>query len=305
MGETLRNTICRISQEHIEKNNGTILGECLIDGGRVRGTVPDIPEHPGIMESPMSDLAIGYVACGHALAGRKPILVVRFQGFNWFNIIGSANYAAKSKEMSGIPCPIFIRSVAMDGGFGPVASGSHYGLIYRMPGIKIAAPSTPKEYESVWNNFIETNDPIYVSEHRATWDIDYELEDSIEKKADITILSISSTRLNALNAKKRLSDEGITTNLIHLPWIKPLDLNKKNDLILESLLDSKYGGLVTEGDYPAAAAKNIAYDLMHKTGKRVYALGLEEKTAGFAPHLDNFPATPERIYNKIKEIVCE
>ena len=45
------------------------------------------------------------------------------------------NYACKSKEIWNVPCPIFIRGIAMEGSIGPVAGSSHYSLYYRMPGI--------------------------------------------------------------------------------------------------------------------------------------------------------------------------
>ena len=38
------------------------------------------------------------------------------------------NYACKSKEIWKVPCPVFVRGIAMEGGIGPVAGSSiiHY-----------------------------------------------------------------------------------------------------------------------------------------------------------------------------------
>lgn len=313
MAEKLAETIRRISREHLEKNNGLLFGQCLTAVGWVGGTVPEMGEKEGVIELSMDDTSAGYLVSGAASEltndGKRPIYLVRYQGFQWFNAVGIANYAAKSKEMWNIPCPVFVRSIGMDAAgrkgraIGPVASGSHHSIYHRMPGIPIAAPMTPKEYESVWNFFMSHEDPVYVSEHRRGWEIDYEMDDIIEKDADITLMPISSTRLNAIDARKILEKEGVKCNLVHLLWIKPFKENKKSEGIKYSLANSKYGGLILDGDYTEGVAKCLAYDLMHEYDKKIYALGLEQRTAGFAPQCDNLPPPPEKICNYVKSII--
>lgn len=297
---TVAETIKKITREHLLQNNGLALGQCLTAVGWVGGTVPEMHEEDGLMELSMADVAGGGIAVGVALAGRRPIYIVRYQGFQWFNAPFIVNYAAKSKEMWGVPCPIFVRSIAMDGAIGPVASGSHHGIFLRMPGVVIFAPMTPGEYEEGWEYFMAHDDPMYVSEHRKSFAIDYEMEDIVHPYADITLFPISSTRLNAIEAQKRLNAEGIQCNLIHLKWLKPFTVTEQ---MADALRASKYGGIVIDGDFENAAPKCLAYDLMHITGGKVYAMGLEERTAGFAPHLDNLPPTAEKIVRKVKEII--
>jgi len=316
MAEQLRETIRRISRKHLEENNGLLLGQCLTAVGWVGNTVPEMKEDEGLIELSMDDTFAGYAMSGIAAGDKvRPIYVVRYQGFQWFNAVGIANYAAKSKEMWGMPCPVFVRSIAMEGGgrkgrderaIGPVASGSHHGIFYRVPGIPICAPSTPGEYESIWGHFMNHDDPLYVSEHRRVWDVDYEMQDVIEENADMTLFPISATRLNVREAIGRLEKEaGIKCNVIDLLWLKPLDLNKKDEKIEYSLNNSKHGGLVLDGDFINGVAKNIAYDLMHKYDKKVYALGLEEKASGFSPWNNNLAPTPDRIYSYVRWLVTK
>lgn len=296
---TFAETVAEITRIHLKENNGVALGQCLTAVGWVGGTVPRLTQEEGLVELSMADVSGGYIACGYAYEGRRPIYIVRYQGFQWFNAPGYLNYAAKAKEMWGTPCPIFVRSIAMDGGIGPVASGSHHGIATRMPGIKVCAPMTPLEYHLVWNRFTQDNDPYYVSEHRRSFSIDYEIADLLYLNSDIVLFPISSTRLNAIEAETRLSREKIQCSIIHLLWLKPFIVSEK---ICEQLERAKYGGLVIDGDYENSTAKCIAYDMMKKTGKRVDVLCLEEKVAGFAPQCDNLPPTSEKIYNKVKEI---
>ncbi len=315
MAGQLRDTIREISREHLKKNNGVLVGQCLTAVGWVGGTIPEMTEEEGIIELSMDDTFSGYFVSGIAAKDNiRPIFVVRYQGFQWFNAVGITNYAAKSKELWKMPCPVFVRSVAMEGGgkrgrderaIGPVASASHHSIYYRMPGVPICAPATPKEYESIWKHFMAHDDPLYVSEHRRVWDVDYEMEDVIDKDAEIALFPISATRLNAREAVGRLEKEaGIKCNIVHLLWLKPFDLNKKDEKIEYALQNSKYGGLVLDGDYINGVAKNISYDLMHKYNKKIYALGLEERTSGFAPWNNNLAPTPERIDSYVRWIVA-
>ncbi len=298
---TVAETIKNITRNHLTNNRGLALGQCLTAVGWVGGTVPEMKEEEGVVELSMADVAGGGIAVGLGLAGRRPIYIVRYQGFQWYNSPVIVNYAAKSKEMWGVPCPVFVRSIAMEGGIGPVAGSSHHGIYYRMPGIPICAPMTPKEYQSVWDYFMAHDDPIYVSEHRRSFVIDYEMPDEITKEADITLLPISATRLNAIEAKKVLEGKGIKCNIVHLMWLKPFLVDER---IKQALAGSKFGGLVLDGDYANGVAKNIAYDIMRQTGAKILAAALEERTAGFPPHRDNLPPTPPKIVDLVEKIIA-
>ena len=245
MSELSRDVIKRISEEHLKKNNGLIIGQCLTAVGWVGHTVPELTEQDGLVELSMADVAGGGIAVGAALAGRRPIYVVRYQGFQWFNAPAILNYAAKSKEMWSVPCPVFVRSIAMDGGIGPVASGTHHGIAMRMPGIRIYAPMTPREYRFVWNDYMRHDDPVYCSEHRWSFPIDYEMDDVVENNADVTLVAISAGRLAAVAAHEELKKENIKCNIIHFFQLKPFDdTNVCWFRIKTALENSRYGGLV-------------------------------------------------------------
>ena len=296
---TVAETIREITKKHLQ-SGGVALGQCLTAVGWVGGTVPELTEQDGLIELSMDDTAGGGIAVGLALAGRRPIYIVRYQGFQWFNAAMIVNYAAKSKDMWGIPCPVFVRSVAMEGSIGPVASSSHHGMFTRMPGIEVVAPMTPAEYASTWKYFMSHDVPIYVSEHRKSFPIDYELPNIIRPKADITLFPISVGRLNALEAVKELEKEGIMCNLIHIVRLKPF---VPSNHMLKALADSIHGGIVIDTDFENGVSKCIAHDMMLASDKKVHTLGLKERAAGFAPHLDNLPPSPKEIIRKVKELI--
>lgn len=296
MGITLRETIREISRKHLKLGN-RLYGQCLTAVGWVGGTIPELTEKEGIVELPMADVMAGGVVVGDALTGGRPIYVVRYQGFQWYNSPMITNYAGKTKEIWKKPCPVFVRSIAMEGGIGPVAGSSHHGIYYRMPGIKIASPMTPNEYKQVYNNYMNGNETVYVSEHRKSYENSEESKDIIFESPDFVLFPFSITRFNSFEASKKLLDKKIKASVFSQLWINPL---KIEDEQIENLKNSKHGGIVLDDDYPNGIAKQIAHELMLKTGKKVYVLCIKEKTAGFQPCNDNLPPSTEEIFNFIK-----
>lgn len=298
--QTVRSTIKRITRAHLEAGH-RCFGQCLTAVGWVGGTLPEMYEEDGMVELSMADVAGGGIITGIALAGERPIYVVRYQGFQWYNSPTIANYAMKSKEIWKRPCPLLVRSIAMEGGIGPVAGSSHHSIYHRMPGVKIASPMTPKEYQEVYDQFMQEDEVYYISEHRKSYDNTEELEDSTRKGADITLFPISVTRFAAEEAKEELEKMGYKVNVCHVLWIKPFDFKPAWEI---SLTNSKFGGIVLDDDYEQGVASSIAHEIMLKTGKPTHTLALENRTAGFHPSVDNLPPSKEDIIKKVLE-VCD
>jgi len=244
-------------------------------------------------------VAGGGIAVGAALAGRRPMYVIRYQGFNWYNAPMITNYAAKSKDIWGISCPMFVRSIAMEGAIGPVAGSSHHSLYYRMPGLKIFSPMTPGEYKYVYEKFMSEDEVYYVSEHRGAYNNTEEMENIFNVKAHITLFPISITRFAAIEAAKELREQGIIVDVCHIMQIKPFIPNAMG---IESLrITGK--GIVLDDDYVDGIAKSLAFDLNKQSGADIHVMGLENKTAGFYSQVDNLPPNKDDIIRKIKSLL--
>ena len=127
MGRTVAETIRDLTRELIDSGKGITLGQCLTAVGWVQNTIP--PREFGNYELPMTDIAGAGIAVGVALTGRRPIFVLRFQSFLWLNASPLVNYAAKSKELFGVPCPILIRAIATEGdGAGPIHTNCFHSI---------------------------------------------------------------------------------------------------------------------------------------------------------------------------------
>ena len=264
MAKTLREIIKETVYYHLKKKNGLAFGQCLTAVGWVGGTLPHLTEKDGMIDLSMADVANGGIVAGAGLSGRRPIYVIRYQGFNWFNAPIILNYSCKSKEIWGVPCPFFVRGIAMEGSIGPVAGSSHTSLYYRMPGIKILSPMTPNEYKISYNYFMKNDDVVYVSEHRGSYDNKNELKDELPRECDLIIFAISITRFEAKKAADELKKNGIRVAIANILWIKPFNIKKK---WIEVLKKSKFGGIILDDDYTQGIAESLAYNLMEKAEK--------------------------------------
>ncbi len=300
MEKTVRETIKETSRNHIKKNNSLIFGQCLSAVGWVGGTVPELTEKEGLVELSMADVANGGIVAGAGLSNRRPIYVIRYQGFNWFNASIILNYACKSKEIWNVPCPIFIRGIAMEGSIGPVAGSSQHSIYYKMPGIKIISPMTPKEYLIAYNDFMKNDEVMYVSEHRGSYTNTKELDDYLDGDLDLILFPISITRFEAQKAKIELEKEGYKIGIANIVWIKPFSIKKDWE---QAVLKSKFGGIVLDDDYTDGVASNLAYQLIKKTKKNFEVMGLKDRSAGFSKTTDNLPPSCKEIIIKCKELI--
>ena len=300
MDKTVKETIKEVVFNHLKKNNSLVFGQCLSAVGWVGGTIPELTEDEGLVELSMADVSNGGIVVGAGLSNRRPIYVIRYQGFNWFNAPIILNYACKSKEIWDTPCPIFIREIGMEGSIGPVAGSSHHSLYYRMPGIKIISPMTPQEYLLAYDYFMKNDDVLYVSEHRESYSNKEELPNFISEGLDIILFPISVTRFEAQKAKRELEKQGYKIGIINVVWIKPFTMKKEWEKAIKT---SKFGGIVLDDDYSQGVGTNLAYEMMKKTGKKIEAIGLKNRSAGFSKTTDNLPPNYLEIVEKAKEVM--
>lgn len=293
----LREVIKETVRHHLVVENGLVMGQCLTAIGWVGGTLPEIYEDGGMVELSMADVAGAGFAVGAALAGRRPIFVIRYQGFNWYNAPIIANYACKSKEIWRRPCPMLIRSIAMEGAIGPVAGSSHHALYYRMPGVIIYSPMTPEEYRITYREFMAGDDVFYVSEHRGAYTNADELPNIVYDKPDYVLCPISITRFAAVKASQELLAEGIKVAVHHIFRVKPF---APSDAMLQSLGCCTAGGCVLDDDYADGISKSLALDLSELSRAPMTTLGLQNRTAGFAARVDNLPPDAATIASLVR-----
>ncbi len=300
MAKELREIIKSITAKHLKKHKSFVFGQNLTGVGWVGGTLPKLYEKDGIIELPTSDVSSGGFVTGAALMMKRPIYIIRYQGFNWFNCIFIINYACKSKAIWKIPAPLFIRGMSLEGSIGPVAGSSQLSIFYKMPGIKIVSPMTPKEYMKAYKSFEKDNDVYYISEHRDSYNRITEFKNILLKTSDIVILPISVTRFKAEKVQKKLSELGYKISIYHFVWLKPLKIPKK---LISTINNSKFGAIILDNDYEEGIPSILAGKIQKFVNKKIYTKGLKSKTAGHHAKVDNLPPTEIEMEKYIKKII--
>ena len=296
--ESVADTIRSITKNHLD-NGSLIIGQCLSAVGWVQNTIPK--EKKGIIELSMTDTAGAGIAVGAGIGGGRPILVLRFQSFLWLNSSPIVMHAAKCKEIFGYPCPIYVRAIASEseGGQGPLHANSYHSIFAHMPGIIVACPMTPNEFKQVWKKYLNSDDPFLVSEHRSSYKIDYEIEDIMNERNELTIIAISSARLEAIKAVTKLKDKKIYVNLVNIFWIKPFQLSAKQ---IKCIKNSKKILIVDNSYEFCGVAASIAQIISSKYNAKVNILGLKEFSPGVAKKFENGTPKFREIIKKLKSI---
>ena len=299
---SLKEIIQKITVKHLKRYKTYIYGQNLLGVGQVAGTLPkNLGEKDGIIDLPMADVAGGGIVAGTALMGVRPFYIIRYQGYNWFNMIFIINYACKSKDIWKRPAPIFIRGIANEGSVGPVAGSTHISQFYKMPGIKIVSPMTPNEYKKVYDKFCNDDEVYYISEHRKTYDNQYEFKNIYSKKTKVTVLLNSITRHAAIDIIKYFKKKKKSISIIHMYKLKPFILSKKE---INQLKRTEKSILICDDDYVDGIPSLIASKILNlNLTARTHLLGLPQKTAGHHPKVDVLPPSSKDIIKKIEKII--
>ncbi len=296
MEKTLRDKIRELTAKHLKKYKSQVFGQNLLDVGYVDNTLPKIKKD--IVELPMSDITDGGIVTGAALMNRQPIYIIRYQGYNWLNCIFIVNYACKSMELWKRSCKMLIRGICNEGSIGPVAGSSHISMLYRMPGIKIVSPFTIKEYQKAYRSFEKDNSVYYFSEHRKSFGLSKEITDYLPSNPDLIVILISVTRLEKKNILEKNKNKKIA--IINLFQLKPFKLSSK---IKNYISNSKCKILICDNDFEDGLISILSHKINTQFNKKIYGLGLQNKSAGHHPKYDNLPPNSEKITIKIREIL--
>lgn len=211
-----------------------------------------------VINSPLSEIAIAGVAVGSAISGMRPVVEFMYADFLPIAMDLIVNSAAKTYFLSGgqTSVPMVIRA---NFGSGKAEGAQHSqdpsAWFINFPGLKIVAPSTPRDAQGLLKSSIEDDNPVLFFEHKMLYQLQGEiLEENISipiGKADIkhdgdelTIVASSMMVHMALEAAETLSKMGISVEVVDLRSIKPMD----KDTIIKSV--EKTGRLLVVEESP-------------------------------------------------------
>nr|WP_203416976.1 alpha-ketoacid dehydrogenase subunit beta [Jiangella ureilytica] len=217
------------------------LGEDIGAAGGVFKTTVGLFEEFGperVWDTPISEQAIVGAAMGAAMTGMRPVAEIMFSDFLACCWDYLANEIPKVRYMTGgqVTVPLVIRTANGGGlGFGAQHSQSVENWALTVPGLKIAAPSTPADVVGLMASAIRSDDPVVFFEHKGLFAskgrpapdghvVPFGEAAVLRQGADVTLVALASTVPLALTAADRLAAEGIEAEVLDLRCLIPLDV---------------------------------------------------------------------------------
>ncbi|MCY0870526.1 MAG: alpha-ketoacid dehydrogenase subunit beta [Firmicutes bacterium] len=247
-----------------------VLGEDVgVRGGVFRVTQGLIEQfgEARVLDTPLAESAIVGVAIGASLYGMRPVAEIQFADFILPAVNQIISEAAKMRYRTrgDWHCPLVIRAPYGGGVHGALYhSQSLEALFYHVPGLKIAMPATPKDAKGMLVAAMRDPDPVLFFEHKGLYRlVREEVPDDLYEVAlgeaavvregdDVTVITYGLMLHHTLTAAQTLASEGISTHIVDLRTVAPLDAativeaTRKTGKVLIVHEDNKTGGVGAE-----------------------------------------------------------
>lgn len=297
-----------LRQELARDERVLVFGQDVGRFGGLFGCTKGLQEEFGekrIRDTPISESAMIGAAIGAAVTGLRPVVEIQFVDFIGCGMDQVFNQLAKIRYMFGgsMKVPAVIRLPC--GSRYPVASGaaqhsqSLEAWFMHVPGLKIAAPSTPYDAKGLLIAAIRDDDPVLFIEHKLLYYasripslreqypgmvgyvpqeeyvIPFGKADVKREGADITVIATMMLVHKALKVAEELSKENIGVEIIDPRTLIPLDTEtlitsvKKTGRVVVASEDCKTAGVASE---ITAILMEEAFDYLDAPVKRVCAL---------------------------------
>ena len=184
-------------------------------------------------------------------------------------------------------------------------------IMRAMPDMVVLAPGDPIEAEAVIRWATEYEGPVFVRLARDTcpnvFDEQYRFVPgrtiSLREGGDVLLVSTGPQSARCLQAAELLQGQGISTGVLHVPSIKPVNKEEivheaeKARIVVTVEEHSIYGGL----------GGMVAEILSEASPRRVIRFGIEDRWGESAPDdylLDAFKMSPPRLSERIQKLVA-
>ncbi len=270
-----------------------------------------------IIETPISESAMMGLSMGAALMGLRPVAELQFADFlsSCFNQL--VNNIAKYHYIHGIPVPLVLRCPCGGGVHGgPFHSQNNESWFFRVPGLKIVAPSTPYDAKGLLKSAIRDNNPVLFMEHKYLYrrvkealpeeDYTVPIGKGIVRRVgeDATLVTYGSTVHMALEAASNLVQDGISIEVIDLRTVMPFDRDlivksaKKTGKVLIVHEESLTGGV---GGELAALVAEEAFEYLDAPVRRL--AGLDIPVPFSTPLEKYYLPSAKKISSALRELI--
>ncbi|MBI3449159.1 MAG: alpha-ketoacid dehydrogenase subunit beta [Acidobacteria bacterium] len=189
-----------------------------------------------VIDTPIAEAGIVGAAVGAALAGMRPVAEMQFIDFIACGFNQLVNFAAKCRWRWGGGVPMVVRGPCGGGvRAGPFHSQNVEAHFFHVPGLKIVEPATAYDAKGLLKSAIRDEDPVLFLEHKFLYrrvkedlpDEDYAVPLGVaatrRQGSDLAIVTYGAMVHTALDAARRLEQDGVSTEVLDLRTLLPLD----------------------------------------------------------------------------------
>ncbi|MEM4213800.1 MAG: transketolase C-terminal domain-containing protein [Candidatus Methanomethylicaceae archaeon] len=198
-----------------------------------------------VIDPPVSENCTTGVAIGLALTGMRPIYVFPRMDFMYYAMDQIANHAAIWHFMFGgqLNVPLTIWAIINRGGEQAAQhSQAIHAIFAHIPGLKVVAPSNGYDAKGLLVSCVYDDNPVIFVDDRWLYNLKCDVPEELytipigkgtvrRKGNDVTVVASSYMVYEAMFAAEECEKMGISTEVIDLRSIKPLDF----DLISQSV----------------------------------------------------------------------
>jgi 2-oxoisovalerate dehydrogenase E1 component len=275
-----------------------------------------------LRDTPIAERGFTGLCTGAALGGARPVVDYMFFDFALDALGEIINQTAKIQYMSDgrLKMPIVLRGcVGVGSSAATHHSGSYYSLFAHVPGLRVVAPTTPRDAKGLLKAAIRSDDPVVFMEHRGLLSLrgpvpDAELDEVLpfgqasvlRRGSDVTIVGIAYMVRQALTAADTLAGDGINAEVVDPRTLAPLDV----DSILASVANTGRLLIVDEDYGPCGIGAEIAAQIVDKgfddLDAPIRRLNSLHAPVPYSPTLEAAIApNPERIVQAVRDLLAE
>ncbi len=250
-----------------------------------------------VQSTPISESAFLGAGVSAAMAGLRPIVEIMLVDFIGVAADALLNHAAKVHAFSGgkWSVPLVVRA-SCGGGYGD--GGQHeqslWGWLAHIPGINVVVPSNPADAGNLLLSAIEADHPVIYLEHKLLADywldymgtggrenVTFDIPEAgakgevpnkwqplpigeakiLREGSDLTMISLGVSVHRCIEAAAILTNEDISTEIIDLRWVSPLDtsciINSVSKTHRVIVVDEDYLRFGLSGEIAAIVAEEI------------------------------------------------
>lgn len=286
--------------------------------------------------APISESAFLGAGVAAAMAGLRPVVELYMVDFLGVAMDSLLNHAAKLEAFSGgkWKAPLVVRAPC-GGGYrdGGQHEQSLWGWLAHIPGLTVIVPSTPADAGGLMLTALQHDGPVVFLEHKLLSEsyleflgsggrqtVEYDVpakgaHGPVPRKwkplhlgkaelrregSDVTIISVGVGVHRALQAAEILQDEGVSTSVLDLRTVSPLD----KPAVCEAVAHTGYM-LVVDEDYESFGLSGELAAVVMEAGIPVkYARVCTQTTIPYARNLeDQVLPNVERIRNAVRTLL--